>query len=97
MTPVRPVCLKPRRMAVLLALHRCSRPKPYGLGHAPTMRELGCATGISSTYVVRYNLYALARVGLTTAPPYDTARAWRVSPSLMFETVDGVTTVWERT
>ena len=38
-------------------------------GYSPTLREIGGATGISSTYVVHYHLIGLEERGLITRKP----------------------------
>lgn len=98
----RPLCLSPRRMAVLVALYRLSRPTPWGLGYSPTIREIMQHTGISSTAVVHYQLELLARPGLVNWPGLGlggvtAGRSWRPNyDRLQFITVAGVTTVSER-
>ena len=95
MTVVRPVCLLPRRLSLLLALYRLSRPAPYGLGYPPNYRELMCETGITTTSIVAYNLRVLERDGYITAPPFGQDRSWAVNHDrLMFRTEAGVTSAW---
>ncbi|KKM97457.1 hypothetical protein LCGC14_1167810 [marine sediment metagenome] len=96
MTAVRPVCLPPRRLQVLLALHRLSRPTPWGLGYPPSHRELMSAASFTSTSNLNDNLCGLERAGLAIKPPRDQRRSWRVNyDRVMFETEDGVMSAWE--
>ena len=98
----RPLCLSPRREAVLIALYRLARPTPWGLGYSPTIRELMYEVGGHSTSTVWMNLDALWELGLVHRPeqvPYleGVARAWRPNMErLQYVTQDGVTTVSER-
>ena len=98
----RPLCLSPRRKAVLLALYRLARPTPWGLGYPPTIKEIMHATPCGSTSTVWLNLDALWELGLVHRAeqvPYleGVARAWRPNcERLQYVTQDGVTTVSER-
>jgi len=89
--PVRPVCLPPRWLQVLLALHRLSR-----LGYPPTLRELKGAVGLKATSNMNYQLRGLERAGLAVGPPHMQAPGWRANyDPVMFETIDSVMTAWE--
>lgn len=104
----RPLCLSPRREAVLLALYRLARPYPWGLGHPPSTREILSEimhnTGVYcySNSTVWLDLDALWKLGLVKRPPVappgqGVARAWRPNyDRLLFVTVEGVTIVRER-
>ena len=92
----RPLCLSPRRKAVLVALYRLARPTPWGLGYSPTFMDVLRHTGVSSTSLIMYHLQSLWRDGLVTHEPGVT-RAWRPNyDRVLYVTQDGVTTVSER-
>lgn len=98
----RPLCLSPRRKAVLVALHTLARPTPWGLGYAPTLEEVRRETGISSTSVVLAHLQALWGDDLVThewdayVSGTRASRAWRLNYGrVLYVTQDGVTDVRE--
>ena len=95
----RPLCLTPRREAVLIALYRLARPRPWGLGRGPTVRELQEASGYRSTWMITWHLMKLRQSGLAYRIQGDTAttaRAWRPNyERLLYITQDGVTAVSE--
>ena len=99
----RPLCLSPRREAVLLALYRLARPTPYGLGWPPSIREIAHEVGLWSTGSVWLQLDNLSRLDLVHRPKrgptgrLGVPRAWRPNyERLQYVTVAGVTTVSER-
>ena len=95
MIAVRPVCLRPRRLSLLLALYRLSRPAPYGLGYPPSIRELTGSLGLSAFSWIGYNLQRLVEDGLVLGPADKEGRVWRVNHDrLMFRTEAGVTSAW---
>lgn len=92
-----PLCLPPRRRAVLIALYSLARPTPWGLGYAPTIRGLSRALGYRSTCGVSHQLAMLAQAGLAYQLAPNTDRAWRPNyDRVLFVTQKGVTDVSER-
>lgn len=71
--PVAMFKLTLRQRAILAHLRLCGR-----MGLPPTVRELGRAVGISSTYVVTYNLRRLEEKGLVIRG-FAEARSARLS------------------
>ncbi len=95
--------LASRRRAVLLALYRLGRPKPYGLGYSPSVREIMREIGGLSTSTAWRALVALSLMGLVTRSEHRCRGAkdagnWHPNMErLQYITVAGVTTVSERT
>ena len=99
----RPLCLSPRREAVLVALYRLARPTPWGLGWSPSLKEIAREVGLWSTGSVWGQLDNLSRLGLvmhewdTCVSGTRAARAWRPNyEQVLYVTQAGVTTVSER-